>query len=182
MALRKQDYLPHYTYEDYKNWEGNWELIYGIPYAMSPLPNYEHQRINTKLLNLFSKSLEHCDKCEAIMPIDWKVSEDIIVQPDVSVICHGINNSFEQFLNFVPSIIVEILSPSTAKKDTTLKYEIYESQGVKYYIIVNPIKKIVEIFQLSENSKYEKVKETADEAFDFELEECNFSLDFKEIW
>jgi len=27
--------LPHYTYSDYENWEGQWELIDGIPYAMS---------------------------------------------------------------------------------------------------------------------------------------------------
>lgn len=181
MALSKMEHLPHYTYDDYINWEGKWELINGIPYAMSPLPNYEHQRINTKLLNLFSKSLELCAKCEVIMPIDWKINEDTIVQPDVSVICHERNNVIGNFLNFAPSIIVEILSPATAKKDQTLKYEIYEREGVKYYIIVNPIKKVVEIFQLL-NGKYVKVKETAEEAFDFELEECSFSLDFKEIW
>jgi hypothetical protein len=29
--------LPHYTYHDYENWEGRWELIDGIPYAMQPL-------------------------------------------------------------------------------------------------------------------------------------------------
>lgn len=29
-------HLPHYTYEDYKQWEGRWELIYGIPFAMAP--------------------------------------------------------------------------------------------------------------------------------------------------
>jgi hypothetical protein len=28
--------LPYYTYEDYVQWEGKWELIDGIPYAMSP--------------------------------------------------------------------------------------------------------------------------------------------------
>ena len=33
---KAHEYLPHYTYEDYCMWEGNWELIDGIPYAMSP--------------------------------------------------------------------------------------------------------------------------------------------------
>ena len=31
-----QKYLPHYTYDDYYQWDGNWELIYGVPYAMFP--------------------------------------------------------------------------------------------------------------------------------------------------
>ena len=35
--------LPHYTYEDYCNWEGRWELIDGIPFAMSPAPTPRHQ-------------------------------------------------------------------------------------------------------------------------------------------
>jgi hypothetical protein len=37
--------LPSYTYEDYLHWEGRWELIDGIPYAMSPFPAPRHQRI-----------------------------------------------------------------------------------------------------------------------------------------
>ena len=32
-ALKKED-LPAYTYEDYQHWEGDWELIEGIPYAI----------------------------------------------------------------------------------------------------------------------------------------------------
>ncbi len=35
--------LPYYTYEDYLRWEGQWEVIEGIPYAMSPMPRPEHQ-------------------------------------------------------------------------------------------------------------------------------------------
>ncbi|HEO65459.1 MAG TPA: Uma2 family endonuclease, partial [Spirochaetes bacterium] len=42
----KIDYIPRYTYEDYVNWEGRWELIDGLPYAMSPLPSINHQQVN----------------------------------------------------------------------------------------------------------------------------------------
>jgi hypothetical protein len=41
--------LPHYTYADYKHWEGNWELIEGIPYAISPAPLPKHQYIASNL-------------------------------------------------------------------------------------------------------------------------------------
>jgi hypothetical protein len=37
--------LPHYTYDDYVHWEGLWEIINGIPYAMSPTPTLRHQFI-----------------------------------------------------------------------------------------------------------------------------------------
>jgi hypothetical protein len=30
--------LPHYTYADYVQWEGKWEVIDGVPHAMSPAP------------------------------------------------------------------------------------------------------------------------------------------------
>lgn len=36
-TLKIED-LPHYTYDDYVTWEGRWELIQGIPYAMTPAP------------------------------------------------------------------------------------------------------------------------------------------------
>ena len=38
MSTIDREQLPHYTYEDYLCWEGRWELINGIPYAMTPAP------------------------------------------------------------------------------------------------------------------------------------------------
>ena len=43
MLAYKDDYLPNYNYDDYKEWKRDWELIYGVPYAMSPAPNITHQ-------------------------------------------------------------------------------------------------------------------------------------------
>ncbi len=42
--------LPNYTYDDYSHWEGKWEIIEGIPYAMSPSPSPLHQRITAHLI------------------------------------------------------------------------------------------------------------------------------------
>ncbi len=41
--------LPHYTYEDYCQWEGRWELIEGIPYAMSPAPVPGNQWVSSNI-------------------------------------------------------------------------------------------------------------------------------------
>ena len=42
----------HYTYDDYKTWEGEWELIDGIPFArnssmMAPAPEIKHQGLDS---------------------------------------------------------------------------------------------------------------------------------------
>jgi hypothetical protein len=37
---------PHYTVEDWKEWEGQWELIRGSVWAMTPMPSPKHQRIS----------------------------------------------------------------------------------------------------------------------------------------
>lgn len=34
--------VEHYTYEDYCQWEGNWEMIYGVPLAIAPAPMINH--------------------------------------------------------------------------------------------------------------------------------------------
>jgi len=66
----KKEYLPHYVYSDYENWEGNWELIDGIPYSMSPTPVFDHQRINTRILTQLAVKLKTFKTCTAIMPLD----------------------------------------------------------------------------------------------------------------
>jgi hypothetical protein len=48
------DELPHYTYDDYLLWQGDWELINGILYARIPAPTVEHQRISASVNRLRS--------------------------------------------------------------------------------------------------------------------------------
>jgi hypothetical protein len=45
--------IPHYTYNDYQKWEGDWELIRGIPYAVSPSPGWRHQLFGWQLCYFF---------------------------------------------------------------------------------------------------------------------------------
>lgn len=57
-----QIYMDHYTVEDYQQWKGDWELIYGSPYAMSPSPMFTHQNINIKIVRQLSEHLDGCPK------------------------------------------------------------------------------------------------------------------------
>jgi hypothetical protein len=79
--------LPHYTYSDYLHWEGKWEVIEGIPYAMSPAPVPAHQRISSNLSIEFGNPLKQCNKCNIYQPIDYLISEDTILQPDLLIVC-----------------------------------------------------------------------------------------------
>jgi Uma2 family endonuclease len=59
------------------------------------------------------------------------------------------------FITKPPILIVEILSPSTALRDRQVKYDIYQEQGVKYYIIVDPATKKHHAFQLKDGAYYD---------------------------
>ena len=179
-ALLIED-LPSYTYDDYKLWEGEWELIYGVAYAMSPAPMIEHQSISNKIARFLDEALQECSKCQSLLPVDWKIDEETTVQPDNLVICD--KPTHKAYLTKAPKIIFEILSKSTASKDKNLKYKLYESEGVNYYIIVNPDDKVAKVYQLH-NGKYIKLLDASDEAVEFKLEACEKSLhfDFSKIW
>ena len=152
--LTIQDY-PHYTYKDYQNWEGDWELIRGIPYAMSPAPNRHHQHFGGRFVTVFSIALKenftNCN-CQVLYETDWIVSEDTVVRPDVMIACEDLS---AEFVTTPPSLILEILSPSTILKDRNTKFHLYQAYGVRSYLIADIGKKQMEIFQLKDNSYQE---------------------------
>ena len=171
--------LPHYTYEDYEQWEGQWELIEGIPYAMSPLPVPKHQRIAGNLLTEFRTALKSCkNNCRVYQPIDYKITDHTILQPDMLVVCADIP---KKYLDFAPVLVAELLSPSTALKDRHTKFEIYQSQGIRYFLIISCDAEVVEVYELLDG-KYELRDSGHDITFMFTFEDCNITIDFKEIW
>ncbi len=170
--------LPHYTYDDYRHWEGKWEVIEGIPYAMSPAPVPIHQQIAVNLASELRNSLKQCIGCKVYQPIDYVIKEDTILQPDLLIVCGEIK---KKFLDFVPALVVEILSPATTLKDRYTKYSLYESEGIKYYLIVDPVAKEVEVYQLADKA-YHLEQKGKDFVFEFLLEECTAPIHFNEIW
>jgi Uma2 family endonuclease len=179
-ALRVEE-IPRYTYEEYKLWEDNWELIDGYPYAMAPAPMIKHQSISNKIARMLDVAFESCTRCQVLLPVDWKISEETIVQPDNSVICHIPKN--EAYISKAPKIIFEVLSKSTAKKDTGVKFNLYESEGVEIYVIVNPDEKMAKIYRLKEG-RYIKICDATNELVDLSIKECESKIDFdfSKIW
>ena len=171
--------LPHYRYADYLQWEGRWELVDGIPYAMAPAPAIQHQRISNRLAGLLDAGLADCERCLALPAVDWKVDDFPVVCPDNLVICHEPEN--QNYLTRAPALIFEILSPSTAARDEGLKYRLYEAEGVRYYAIVNAEERVVKVYRLRQGC-YVKEADLSRESFEFDLGPCRLVLDFSRIW
>jgi len=170
--------IERYTYGDYKNWEGEWELIDGIPLAMSPAPTKKHQALASTLIATIYNQLENCKECEVLGEIDYKVSDDTILKPDIVLTC---GETSENYLIKAPQIIVEIISKATAKRDEKYKFEIYEQEKVKYYILVYPDDLVAKIYKLKE-SKFDKEGDFTIESYNFNDTTCKISLDFNKIF
>tara|TARA_R110002072_G_scaffold203411_1_gene361379 strand:+ start:88 stop:633 length:546 start_codon:yes stop_codon:yes gene_type:complete len=177
-ALPK-DYSPNYTYSDYCQWEGRWELIDGIPHAMSPQPSGKHQRVCLELVSQLRDALSNCNKCEASLPMDWKIGENTVLQPDLFVACFPFIDS--KFIDRAPALVVEVLSPSTRTKDLTVKRAIYLDQKVKYYLIMDPDTEEYLVLELNGNEYIEAAK-GHDGKFSFQLEDCVADVDFSTVW
>jgi Uma2 family endonuclease len=174
-----QRLIPHYTFEDWKLWEGKWELHDGYPIAMSPAPLPEHQRVANNIKAEFTFALKKCKHCVVYDPIDYVIADDIIFIPDALIVCKPIT---KKHLDFTPELVVEVLSVSSSLRDRVTKYAVYEQQGVKYYLIIDTEKKMVEIFE-NKNGTYLMANKTSD-CFTFLLgdEACSATINFDEIW
>jgi len=168
----------HYTYEDYKHWDGNWELIDGIAVAMSPSPMKRHQAIASKIIAQFDSQLDECHMCEVLPEFDYKISEDTVVRPDIVLTCNETN---EAYLTKAPEIIIEIVSKSTALRDEKYKFTLYEKERVKYYVLIYPDDLFAKVYKLNKN-EYEKEGDFSNESYTFKNTTCKVSLDFKKVF
>jgi Uma2 family endonuclease len=128
---------------------------------------------------VFKEALKRvCKKCKAYIPIDWKIAEDTVVQPDLLIVCDKIE---KKYLDFTPLLVAEVLSPSTAAKDRGEKMELYQLQQVKYYIIIDPQFKKIEIYQFVEGRYQSLVINPDNFAFIFK-DDCSAEVNLSDIW
>jgi len=141
-----------YTYGDYKSWDDNlrWELIDGEAFCMTPGPGVIHQSLSAELaaeLRIYFKGKE----CRVLAaPLDVVLSKgnepedeiDTVVQPDIMIICDKSKIRYNG-IKGAPDVIIEILSPSSTRRDLDDKFRLYERAGVKEYVIVDPLNRII---------------------------------------
>lgn len=133
------------------------EYIDGFVY-MSPSPSINHQRISGNLYVKMRNFLEgkSCEVFHAPMDIELKnekLDGTKIVIPDISIICDKSGFTDLKYIG-IPSLIVEILSPSNQSHDLITKLNLYMNYGVKEYWIVNPMLSSVTVYALNDEEMY----------------------------
>ena len=147
-----------YTYSDYYSWEDGqrWELIDGYAYLMAPGPSQAHQEAISNLLYQLATFLKG-KPCKVIpAPFDVRLNassdDNTVVQPDLLVVCDKSKLDGKSCVG-APDLVIEILSPSTARFDRTVKFDQYKKAGVREYWIVDPDTKTVSAHIL-QNGEY----------------------------
>lgn len=134
-------FIPHYAVNDYLNWEGDWELIDGVPVAMTPSPFGPHERIVSQLAYQIQSQIVAKDRdCEIYTNLDWVVTEDTVIRPDIMVVC---GEQPMEHLHRRPTMMVEVLSDSTRSTDLGAKLSIIREQGVNTYLAIEPDEKTI---------------------------------------
>ena len=168
------------------------ELLNGKIFMMSS-PSVNHNRIIAHIFNSFFNYLKG-KTCESFCDgVDVYLTEQDRVIPDIMIICQK-DIIKKNGIYGTPDLIVEVLSPSTAKNDRGYKKELYESLGVKEYWIVDPVSQNIEvylltagkyrldeIYQLPEEDMTEKEKNLCKTVVPISLFE-NFSIPLEEIF
>lgn len=127
------------------------ELIDGRIVMMAPA-SAGHMYVSNNIYRIFGNYL-HGKNCIAFGDglLVYLTDEDKFV-PDVMVVCDR-SKIYPDGVHGAPDLVVEVLSPSTAKYDRTHKKDVYERCGVMEYWLVSPSDKFIEVYWL-ENGKY----------------------------
>jgi Uma2 family endonuclease len=84
-------------------------------------------------------------------PVDALLSEFDVVVPDVLYVSNGRSHYLtEKNLQGPSDLVIEILSPSTKRRDRTIKRDLYERVGVTEYWVVDPDDVVVDLYRRHE--------------------------------
>lgn len=126
------------------------ELISGVIYDMSPAPLRIHQEISMVMSSFIHQYIKRnkgaCRVYSA--PFDVQLSEDTVVQPDISVICDS-DKLTERGCSGAPDFVIEITS-SNEVHDYLIKLDLYRKFGVREYWIVNPKTEVTTVYFFGE--------------------------------
>ncbi|NBC17308.1 MAG: Uma2 family endonuclease [Bacteroidetes bacterium] len=139
-----------WTYDDLREMPetmDRYEIIDGTLY-MSPSANvWRHQRAAGNLYMMLRHWLDAHDWGEVYFaPADVVMTPDKAVQPDLFVVAKERLDIVDAYVDGVPDLIVEVVSPSSITYDRKTKYNLYEKVGVREYWIVDPEAHTVDVF------------------------------------
>ena len=123
------------------------ELVYGVV-REPPAPAYGHQKVIGALFRLLSAHVEENGLGEVcVSPVDVVLDEvaGLVVQPDLIFISNERLSIIQQHVSGAPDLVIEVLSPSTAHRDRTIKLAWYRRYGVRECWLVDPHQRTIDI-------------------------------------
>ncbi|MCL6479787.1 MAG: Uma2 family endonuclease [Peptococcaceae bacterium] len=135
-----------YTVEDYMKMDDGqrYELI-GGKLIMVPRPGPKHQRVGAEIVTAFKNYLKRNPSGEIFYEVDVLLSGQV-VSPDLIFISQDRLDIVKELnIQGAPDLVIELLSPSTAKYDKKEKRHLYLANGIKEYWMVDPDQQLVEV-------------------------------------
>lgn len=159
MGLMRQRDMQHHTYADYLTWSATSgdALIDGVAYVGEPpSPSRVHQEVVVELCRQVTNSLQGRPARVYVAPFDVRLPKgsdaddqiDTVVQPDILIV-RDLRKLDDRGLRGAPDWIAEVLSPSTASYDRTIKLAAYERAGVPEVWLIDPAARSVAIHRIS---------------------------------
>lgn len=165
---------PRHTVADHATWEGDWELFDGVAVAMTPSPFGPHaERLSRLAARLWNAIDAAGCKATVLAEIDWIVSDDTVVRPDLVVVC---GSAPPRHVEHVPAVVVEVLSAATRACDLSVKRDLYEARGVPWYLIVDPDEGRATLLRLGNGGRYEAMPSVGRQEIAI-CPECTISID-----
>ena len=132
--------------------DGNrYEAIGGVLYV-SPAPTLRHQWISGNLEEVLRRLLMNSGLgyvFHAPVGVEFPITDEG-VQPDIIFVSKSrADRMVKEGIRGAPDLVIEILSPSTAQRDRTIKRDLYERQGVPAYWLVDPETETVEVWNFA---------------------------------
>ncbi len=150
-----------YTYQNLLEIDDDkrYELIDGVIYEMSS-PSVEHQQVVGEIYVQLYKYLQG-KKCTVfVSPLDVCLSSNWnpkriynSVQPDIFVVCNK-DKITDKYIKGAPDLVIEVLSDSSRKHDTFVKFNLYQRYGVKEYWIIDIETEVIYQYILNEKNIY----------------------------
>ena len=125
-----------------------YELLDGT-LIVSPAPVPRHQRAIVRLVLLLSAACP-ADHEVFVAPLDWQPDRRTSLEPDLLVVRK--DRIGEKNITQTPAIVIEVLSPGTARIDKMLKFSRYQEGGIEQYWIVDPRVPSIEVYQLTDGA------------------------------
>jgi Uma2 family endonuclease len=177
---------PRWSVADYMAMddERRYEVLDG-ELLMVPSPNIYHQRSISQLGAVIHLHVVEHNLGEAFdAPFDVVLSEDTVVQPDLTFVRR--ERMAELFdghcITGAPDMVVEVLAPATETRDRHRKRLIYAESGVPWLLFVEPKAKLVEVLRLGDDGRY-VIQQTAagDDRLRLELFP-ELEIDLAKVW